>query len=456
MAIMMRALVIFVLILAAMQAELAVAKAATARIMGDRSISSNTVQTNNMPNPAQFPQSVQSIQSIQSAGSFESPSSGTLVTAANQQSLVSCANQTICLKPHLQLAKRFKVYLCKRLQHYGVNVHYVVAEGLNLHPKVDMVQDMAEADFVIYMPVFSPWNKSECNQTYLSNKLIVLDDYSSPKALYSPPGAKDWYLLYFKRSYVDKKGGLFVGFPHLLAANVLPLTFSLQELDLHPNFQMNRAVDVYSPIKPSKRVPAKKRVLDWLQEFGKQRKEHLKVTTFNVLSMTIGAHPARYARIVVTVNHDQWEGGIQFWDALAAGALVFVDKLFTPMPFPFVDGQHVVFYDHHNQSDLYSKLDYYLNHTEEAQRVAYDGYLHAMIHHRSVNLVDFVLRSAHLKAATSNKYSKSEIKAIEGYVHTAQDLLAETRIQEPMIMKCGLPGMYELGKTNKQIRRVNC
>ena len=84
------------------------------------------------------------------------------------------------------------------------------------------------------------------------------------------------------------------------------------------------------------------------------------------------------------------------WESFATGALIFVDPIFVPHGYPLVDGIHAVFYDNNNQTDLVSKLDYYRENTEEARKIAVNGYLHAMKYHRTVNIIDYVLRSAHL------------------------------------------------------------
>ena len=53
----------------------------------------------------------------------------------------------------------------------------------------------------------------------------------------------------------------------------------------------------------------------------------------------------REARVVVTANPTGWEGDSRTWEALASGALVMVDTLECPLPFPLLDGVHVVYYD---------------------------------------------------------------------------------------------------------------
>lgn len=112
------------------------------------------------------------------------------------------------------------------------------------------------------------------------------------------------------------------------------------------------------------------------------------------------------SKIIVTVNPGNWEGDFRLWETMSSGALVFVDPLFVPHPFPLEDGIHVIFFNNQQPEDLIQKLNYYLSHPVEARRIAISGYLHALKYHRTINLVDYVLRSSHLKAATF-KYPKT-------------------------------------------------
>ena len=88
-------------------------------------------------------------------------------------------------------------------------------------------------------------------------------------------------------------------------------------------------------------------------------------------------------------------------EAMASGALVFVDRMFIPRPHPLLDHVHVVYYDNNNCTSLWTQLDAYLADPERMVRVAAAGYLHAMTHHRAACLVDFVLRSVHTLQLTS-------------------------------------------------------
>lgn len=48
--------------------------------------------------------------------------------------------------------------------------------------------------------------------------------------------------------------------------------------------------------------------------------------------------------------------------------------------------------DNKNKTAFFEKLDFYRSHLKAARRVAVEGYLHAMEHHRAANLIDYVLR----------------------------------------------------------------
>lgn len=107
-----------------------------------------------------------------------------------------------------------------------------------------------------------------------------------------------------------------------------------------------------------------------------------------------------------------------------------VDEMYSPMPHPLVDGEHVILYDPHDGRAFAAKLRcrsvefscpclrlsfsqlrlfstsslnysgtlsdrYYLEHPSEAREIARRGYLHTLQYHRAVSRVDFFLRSAH-------------------------------------------------------------
>jgi len=99
------------------------------------------------------------------------------------------------------------------------------------------------------------------------------------------------------------------------------------------------------------------------------------------------------SRIVVTCNPSKWEGDHRTWEAFANGALVFVDKIYTPLTHPLVDGEHCIFFDlsDHGLEILRKRILYYLDRTDKAERIARAGHEFTMKYHRASNRIDEIL-----------------------------------------------------------------
>eukprot|EP01036_Dinobryon_divergens_P037894 gene37894-49665_t len=101
------------------------------------------------------------------------------------------------------------------------------------------------------------------------------------------------------------------------------------------------------------------------------------------------------SQIIVTSNPSDWEGDFRLMEAMSSGALVFVDRMFVPRPYPLLEDLHVVYYDNNNKTELFEKLDAYRANSDHMATVAAGGYLHAMTYHRAACLIDYVLRTVH-------------------------------------------------------------
>jgi spore maturation protein CgeB len=144
------------------------------------------------------------------------------------------------------------------------------------------------------------------------------------------------------------------------------------------------------------------------------------------------------AKIIVTVNPANWEGDFRLWEAMASGALVMVDPIFVPHPHPLLDGKHVIFFSNTNKTSLWEKLDYYIKNPREARQIAIQGYLHAMKYHRTVSMIDYVLRSAHMKRAAIKN-----TKPFPKYTYTGQYLNVITRRNSVSIKELDRPALFE-------------
>ena len=122
---------------------------------------------------------------------------------------------------------------------------------------------------------------------------------------------------------------------------------------------------------------------------------------------------------------------------MACGALVFVDPIFAPHPYPLIHEKHVVYFSNSNKTDLWEKLDYFRSNPEKARKIAINGYLHAMKYHRTVSMLDFVFRSIHIKRSQLAKTTPIP------YIYSAQNLYEDTLAQKKQIAEKQWPGVYE-------------
>lgn len=272
-----------------------------------------------------------------------------------------------------------------------------------------------------------------------------------------------WYFMFFKRSFVSRRDGNFLSFAHLDKPDVYPLTYAVTDTYLPQTFRRQRDLEIVCTLRGSKGMSTRLRVTDWLTEYVSLRGIDSSKTVIGQInkgsrnSVSKAYFEQMYSsKIVVTVNPANWEGDFRLWEALASGALVFCDPLFVPHAHPLLDGVHVVHFDNSNKTTLFQRLDYYRSNPAEAERVRIAGYLHAMKFHRTVNLIDYVLRSADVKrrGESSNEEARGlrEHDVTQGgvnvesshhmYTYTAQYLNAATRAQRKRIIQKKIPGSY--------------
>jgi hypothetical protein len=395
---------------------------------------------------------------IMQAHPYISPRKGTDISAENQMAILLCPNQSKCMVPELQLQKRMKVYFCKHPTNHGVRFYFLAREGLLLHPNVDLVTEDAidTADYIVYLPGSAPWHLTECAKPSYASKLIVLDEFDG-HSLFGPSvtrdqyvelyggAAKPWYNLYFKRSFVRRRDGVFQGYPHLVQRSIYPMVYAVAEAYIPHVFNHHREIDILCTLRGSKHMSTRLRAQEWVAEYGKARgvKNYVsgQINTATRTTVSVQYFQQMFnSQIIVTVNPANWEGDFRLWEAMCTGALIFVDPVFVPHPYPLVDGVHVVYFSNTNKTDLFMKLDYYRSHPVQARKIALNGYLHAMKYHRTVNLIDYVLRTAHVEEVISKK---PRVESMPNYTFTGQYLNFEAGMQQEAILNCHTPGIYE-------------
>lgn len=322
----------------------------------------------------------------------------------------ACANQTTCYPSYLQLQRTYKIYNCKHL-HYGVRFYFLVREGLLLHPAVTLVDSMAEADYIIYLPESSSWDKSECSDPKYHHKLVVLDEGDYPHAFQEH--LSDQFFLMFKRSYVKRSNGQFQGYMSYLSnMNILPMTYPVAEAYLKPRTlpMAQRALEIVCSLRGGDHDPTRRRVKDYVVEYGKSRRI-TNIVAGEVSSASRTTINVKYfqqmatAKIVITSNPSHWEGDFRFGEALGSGAVIFIDEMYVPRQHPFKHGVHVVYYSNNNKTDLFLKLDQVRADPMKQEQLSLQGFIHGLTFHRTTNLLDYILRTVHIKERALQEHS---------------------------------------------------
>jgi hypothetical protein len=399
-----------------------------------------------------------------------SPRVGSAINTPEEQlKLLKCENQAKCVIPELQLVKKLRVYMCIHPTNHGVRFYFLVKEGLVLHPNVELMDSYDEAlkspddggaHYIVYLPGSSPWHRTECTNSTQANKLIVMDEFDG-HTLFFPYKTADevqavygddmlWYDMYFKRSFVARRDGKFLSHPHLNKLDVYPLTYAISEAYLPQHFQMVRNLEIMCTLRGNARMQTRLRVQTWIQEYVDDPSKGVKTSIVGQINKATRSTVSKDyfdnmydSQIIVTVNPSNWEGDFRLWESFATGALIFVDPIFVPHPYTMLDGVHCIFYHNSNKTELYEKLDYYRKNTDEARRIAIQGYLHALKYHRTVNLMDYVLRSAHLKSELIQKRDGNTSASVPDYTYTAQYLNHQTKEQASSILKRNLPADFK-------------
>jgi hypothetical protein len=238
--------------------------------------------------------------SLTSSSSSSSSSSSTSISSPPSYdfdtSFLTCANQSLCLTPLLQVNIPIKLYLCKHTSQGGVRFFYLVRDGLLLHPHVHLVDQLNFdlIDYLIYLPNSSPWPKSECGDPRYASKLIVLDEFDG-SLNFAPFANKEerlkhypvdphskaplWNFLFFKRSYVRREDGVFIGYPHLAKKDVYPMVYSIASGYLQDTFNQQRDREIACTLRGSDNQLTRLRVQQWVADY---------ITTRNLTNSTHG------------------------------------------------------------------------------------------------------------------------------------------------------------------------
>lgn len=214
-----------------------------------------------------------------------SPHLGSDISPHNHMALLTCPNQSKCVVPELQLKRKYKIYFCSHPSRMGVRYYYLAREGFLLHPNVEMLpfDRVEEADFIVYLPGSAPWHLTECNRTSFGPRMMILDEFDG-HSLVEPTISdeeyeraygglnKQWYFIYFKRSFVRRLDGEFRGYPHLHQPDVYPMVYAIAEAYVQMHFNFKREIEVLCTLRGHTRMPTRQRTQNFVAEYGFSRK----------------------------------------------------------------------------------------------------------------------------------------------------------------------------------------
>ncbi len=280
----------------------------------------------------------------------------------------------------------------------GTREYRLIGQGLRNNPRVKLVSDAKSADFIFqfyYLPKHRKYYRQD-----LPAKKTVLIDYHDRHNFFCPVGC----FAYFKRSWVEwvQEENYVSKRPIPRPSHYHPLTMAIMdEFILDEKIERDFVLSCTLRRSQRKRHFNRIRVLDFLKKMDIKGKAYIgefnkgEMTRFNEPDMKDYFHLLKRSRIVVTCNPNPWEGDHRTWEAFAAGALVFIDRMYTPMVHPLIDLKHCIFYDLSDQGlmELWKQIQFFTedrNHSHAAE-IAQAGHEFTMKYHRSSNRIDEIL-----------------------------------------------------------------
>lgn len=281
-------------------------------------------------------------------------------------------------------------------------------EGLTAHPQVTLVDSPENADYLIFCQnhlvdhcPFHTWF-NPIKDKY-KEKTILLDYDDNPDMIYDA-GDFRWRL-YFKRSCVNRENGRIMDYASL---PVLPTAYCVVNDMCEPPIDYNNSKNIdISCLFDDDVIDspwfklARGRLLKFAKRLADNHRLSMQIGTVSECgSVGRSGINSRYkqclydSKIILHANPDPWEGDARLWEALASGALVFVDRMYAPIKNPLIDGQHLIFYDltDEGMSILERKIIRFLTDDKERQKIGMQGREFVMNHHRSIHRVSEIIR----------------------------------------------------------------
>jgi len=280
--------------------------------------------------------------------------------------------------------------------HKGSRESWLINQGLVNNPRVELVESEAESDFVFQFYYCVKHRHHHVGQNFSPKKLVLIDYHDNP----------NWFfpvkcLAYFKRSWVSivDHGTYTTKKPTPKPHNFYPITMAIID-EFIVKEKIERDIVLSCTLREGKQKHFNRiKLLNFMRGMDIPGKKQIGEYNGGRMGRWLGHEMMDYfrmlkrSRIVVTCNPSKWEGDHRTWEAFANGALVFVDKIYTPLTHPLVDGEHCIFFDlsDHGLEILRKRILYYLDRTDKAERIARAGHEFTMKYHRASNRIDEIL-----------------------------------------------------------------
>ncbi len=293
-------------------------------------------------------------------------------------------------------------------------------QGLRQHPHVQLVDRPELADYLVlcqnHLVAHNPHHaRFVAIKDQYKDKTIMLDYGDDPHELWDRHDFR--WRLYFKRSVVDRRQGRVLGYAGL---PVWPTAYAVVDDMCEPPLPLDREHRHARPLdlsclfddsvleSPYFRL-ARGRLLKFAKRLVATHGLNAQLGTVSECGpVGRSAIDPKYkeclwaSKIVLHANPDRWEGDARLWEALAAGALVFVERLHAPIAHPLVDGEHLVFYDFTDagMAILERQILHYLASDTERERIAVQGRRFVLAHHRSIHRANEIISRLEQPSAT--------------------------------------------------------
>ncbi len=281
----------------------------------------------------------------------------------------------------------------------GTREYTLVGQGLANNPRVELVDNEKDCDFIFQFYYLSK-HKQHYRHDLPPEKTVLIDYHDKSRWLC---GAKcfvyfkrSWVVLVKQENYVTKE---IISRP----SHLHPLSMAIMD-EFIINENPERDIVLSCTLRKHRHRRKYKhhnriRVLNLLERMDIRGETYIgefnkgAMKRFNAPDMKDYFRLLKRSRIVVTCNPDPWEGDHRTWEAFASGALVFIDRIYTPMVHPLIDGEHCIFYDLSDEGllKLEERILFYLSHGELAYDIAKAGYEFTMKYHRVSNRIDEIL-----------------------------------------------------------------